>query len=290
MASKPANRPTASAPPSLVRALRHLLRPFVRLLLHHRFTHPELVRLLKAVYLEVGAEELAAGGEPATGSRLSLLTGLHRKDVRSLREEGGAYRAPAAVSLGARLVSRWTGEPPFVDRRGRPRTLPRVGAPSAADPGASFEALVASVSTDIRPRAVLDEWLRLGIVELDARDRVRLRVEGFVPTAGFDEKAHYFGRNLHDHIATASHNLEAGAPPWLERSVHYGGLSAASIEELGTLSEKLGMGALRAVERRARALQRRDARAGTAVGRINFGVYFFHDDVSDATPAGDGDE
>jgi len=290
MASKPTDRPIASPPPSLVRALRHLLRPIVRLLLRHRVTHPDLMRLLKTVYLEVGAEELASGGEPPSGSRLSVLTGLHRKDVRSLRTEGGAYDAPPAVSLGARLVARWTGEAPFVDRRGRPRPLPRAEDPSGSGTGASFDRLVASVSTDIRPRAVLDEWLRLGIVELDARDRVRLRVEGFVPTDGFDEKAHYFGRNLHDHIATASHNLELGAPPWLERSVHYGGLSAGSIEELGRLAAKLGMGALRAVERRARELKLRDARSEAAAGRINFGLYFFRDDAADTTPPGDADE
>jgi hypothetical protein len=264
--------------PALVRALRRLLRPLVRLLLARQVTHPYLSNLLKSVYVEVAEGDLS--GERPSASRLSLFTGIHRKDLRRLREEPAAdFTPPAAVSLGARLVQRWTSEPEYLDRRGRPKPLPRV--PGDADPdGPSFEELVALVSTDIRPRAVLDEWLRLGVVEIDARDRVRLRADAFVPSHGFDEKAHYFGRNLHDHIAAAAHNLGGDGPPLLERSVHYDGLTAESVAELTGLTQRVGMDALRTVNERARALQRRDAKRHPRL-RINFGVYFYRDERPD---------
>ena len=84
--------------------------------------------------------------------------------------------------------------------RGRaPASSLQRSSPPAGEPG--FEDLVASISTDIRPRAVLDEWQRLGVVEVDDAGLVRLVVGAFVPARGFDEKAHYFGRNLHDHLA-----------------------------------------------------------------------------------------
>jgi len=275
-------------PPALVRALRHLLRPIVRLLLANHVTHPALSRLLKSVYVDVARSELAAAGERQTASRLSLHTGIHRKDLRVLLEELPAdLPPPAAVSLGARLVRHWTSEPRFLDARGRPRALPRHATDSSQS--ASFEELVASLSTDIRPRAVLDEWLRLGIVEIDSRDRLRLCVEGFVPTRGFDEKAHYFGRNLHDHIAAAAHNLSGDTPPMLERSVYYAGLSASSVEELAGLSERLGMKTLRELNKRAAALQRRDAKLGDDGLRMNFGIYFFHSDRATADDAGESD-
>jgi hypothetical protein len=273
-------------PPALVRALRHLLRPVVRLLLANRVTHPAFSRLVKSVYVDEARAQLAASGQRETASRLSLSTGIHRKELRVLLEQPAAdLEPPASVSLGARLVRRWTGESRFLDGRGRPRPLPRL----APDAGVSFEELVIGESTDIRPRAVLDEWLRLGVVELDARDRVRLCVEGFVPTRGYDEKAHYFGRNLHDHIAAAAHNLAGHRPPRLERSVYSGELSEESVAELAALSEKLGMKALREVDRRAAELRRRDA-AGTDNGRrINFGIYFFRSERSEAADGEDGD-
>ncbi|MFQ5514085.1 MAG: DUF6502 family protein [Myxococcota bacterium] len=275
------------APLALIRALRHLLRPLVRLLLAHRITHPFLSNLLKRVYVEVAEAELAGSSRPPTISQLSLLTGIHRKDVRRLREEPrDEYVPPPSVSLGARLVAQWMGSRPYCDARGRPRPLPRSGG-TPREP--SLEQLVASVSTDIRPRAVLDEWLRLGVVEIDERERVRLVVEAFVPEKGFEEKAHYFGRNLHDHIAAGTHNLSGGRPPLLERSVYYGGLGEDSVQQLAELAERLGMQALRTVNRRALALQRRDAAKTSTSRRMSFGIYFFHERESD-TPREPADD
>ena len=274
--SPPSGAPTGAPlpPAALQRALRRLLRPLVRLLLANHVTQPLLAGLLKGVYVEVGEEELADAGTPQTASRLSLLTGVHRKDIRRLRESAAETDAPpASVSLGARLVARWTADPEFLDAEGHPLALRRS---SAAAEGPSFERLVASVSTDIRPRAVLDEWLRLGVVEL-ADDRVRLNAEAFVPERGFDEKAHYFGRHLHDHIAAGAHNLAGEKPALLERSVYYDELSPDSVAELAALSEQLGMEALQAVNRRAMALQAADADRPEHEPRMRMrlGIYFY---------------
>jgi len=274
-------------PPSLVRALRRLLRPLVRLLLAHQITYPFLAKLLKAVYVEVAEVELSIPDRPQTISRLSLLTGIHRKDVKRMREEPIENDAPPpVVSLGAQLVARWTAVDAFLDDEVRPRPLARLPG-GANEP--TFDDLVASVSKDIRARAVLDEWLRLGIVHIDDEDRVRLNTEAFVPESGFDEKAHFFGRNLHDHIATSAHNLMGAGPPLLERSVYYDELTPASVDELAQLAEKKGMEALQALNRRALALQNRDAGNPDARERMNFGLYFHRADISgdDDGEAGD---
>ena len=62
----PASPPPPSAPaPALVRALRHLLQPLVRLLLRHQVTFPYLSNLLKGVYVEMGERELTDASGPA---------------------------------------------------------------------------------------------------------------------------------------------------------------------------------------------------------------------------------
>jgi hypothetical protein len=276
----------ASGPaPALVRALHRLLRPLVRLLLQQQITYPYLADLLKHVYVELANEEFALAEKRQTTSRVSLLTGIHRKDVKRLRETpSGADTAPAVVSLGAQLVARWTGVDAYTDATGHPRPLPRAGA------APSFESLVASVSKDIRARAVLDEWLRLGVASLDAENRVRLEVEAFVPERGFDEKAFYFGRNLQDHVAAAAHNLSGGHPPFLERSVYYDQLSAESVRELRELAERSGMEALQLVNRRALTLQTRDAAREDARQRVNFGIYCFDAEAPDPDASGSDDE
>jgi hypothetical protein len=159
---------------------------------------------------------------------------------------------------------------------------------------------VESVSKDIRPRAILDEWVRLGVAHVDEQDCVCLNTGAFVPEKGFDEKAHYLGRSLRDHVAAAARNLTGGAPALLERAVYYDELSESSVEELAEISRQLGNDALEAVNRRALELQKRDAGAagragrggsgGSSERRMSFGVYFYEEEDAPGSPdAGDDD-
>ena len=279
--------PVPTASPALVRAVQHLLRPLVRLLLAHQLTFRFISELLKTVYVEMANKEFAIQGKRQTTSRLSLLTGIHRKDVKRLLEaDFPGYVPPPTVSLGARLVARWISASEFLDKEGHARPLRRL---SDSPDAPSFEQLVASVSKDIRARSVLDEWSRLGVVEVDEDGWIRLIVDAFVPVKGFEEKAHYFGRNLHDHIEVGVNNLQSQAAPTLERSVHYRELSEASIEELSDLGEELGMQTLRALNRRAQELQNLDVRKTGPRFRMNFGMYFLHARDEGAKDAGDTD-
>ncbi len=267
--------PTAPGPassPALVRAIQHLLRPLVGLLLARQLTFRFVSELLKGVYIEMADRDFSIGGKRQTTSRLSLLTGIHRKDVKRLREaDSPGYITPPTVSLGSRLIGQWTSAAEFTDQSGNARALRRL--PDTPDEP-SFERLVASVSKDIRARSVLDEWRRLGVIEVSDDGWVRLVTEAFVPVKGFDEKAHYFGRNLHDHMEAGVRNLQGQAPPSLERSVHYTKLSEASVQELRGLTEELGMQTLQSVNRRAQELQAQDAGKTGSRFRMNFGMYF----------------
>lgn len=255
-------------------AVRMLLRPLVQLLLSRQITYPILTRLLKDLYVEVASDEFAIEGKRLTDSRINLLTGIHRKDVRRLREEpeeAAPESRPKSISLGAQIVARWTDQLEFQDDEGRPAPLTRRPSPGEV----SFDDLVSSVSRDIRPRSVLDEWQRLGVVHIDDRDRVVLNSDAFIPSRSFDEKAYSLGHTLHDHIAAGAHNLMDNEDPMLERSVFYSGLSEASVAELLSLSEERGMEALHAVNRRAMELQERDRGRKGASHRMRLGIYAF---------------
>lgn len=267
--------------PALSTALRKVLRPLVRLLLAKGVTYPYLLNLLKTIFVDVGSQEFSVKGKRPTDSRLSVLTGVHRKDVRRLAgQPPDAQAAPAHVSFGARLVARWCGDTNYLDENGVPLPLPRL---ASRDFFVSFERLVAEESKDIRARAVLDEMLRLGIVHLDDEDRVVLRSGAFVPERGAEEKLYYFGRNVHDHMAAATHNVLDGKPAMLERSVYSDGLDAAGVAELAALSERLGMEALHAINRRARELREQSAGA-TPSRRMTFGIYFFQEEPAPSSP------
>lgn len=271
------------ADPALIQALRRLLRPLVRLLLARQITYPYLITLLKSLFVDVAANEFPLAGKRQTDSRLSLLTGVHRKDVRRLLDESADIAPPPAnVSLGARLIARWNGEAEYLAADSRPRPLPRL---AQSDGGPSFERLVGEESKDIRPRAVLDEWLRLGLVEVDAQDRVCLRSGAFVPEHGSSEKLYYLGRNVRDHLETAVHNVLDQQPPLLERSVYADGLSPAAVAELAEMAEKMGMDVLRALNQRARELKK-SSPGEENTQRMSLGIYFYTDARPNDTEAG----
>lgn len=193
----------AGIPDFLTSAVRTVLRPLVRLMLSRGVTLPLAVELLKRVYVQAALEGSGPGGT-STDSRVSLLTGVHRKDVKRLRALPDAGAAlPRAVSLGAQLVSLWTTGERWLDAQGDPRALPRL---ASAGGDCSFDALVASVSRDIRARPVLDEWLRLDVVHLNEADEVVLNTAAFVPQSGFDEKLSYLAMNVGDHAMAAVDN------------------------------------------------------------------------------------
>jgi hypothetical protein len=265
-------------------ALRQLLRPLVHLLLGRQVTYPLLKELLKEVYVDLADRDFTLPDRPQTATRIALLTGIHRKDVKRLRTLlHDELPAEAGASLGAQLVARWLGESPYLAPDGQPQPLARRGNTGES----SFESLVASVSKDIRARAVLDEWLRLGVARLDEEDRVVLQVQAFVPEKGFDEKAFFFGRNVGDHVAAGARNLLGEGAPLLERAVYYDGLSQESVHELATLAEELGSSAIRQVNRRARELRAHEhdqRKSNGSAERMSFGVYFFR------APSESGDE
>src|SRR3954471_111043 len=92
---------------ALVRAITRLARPLVRLLIARGITFPYLANLLKTVYVAVATESL---GQDATTSRVSVTTGLQRKDIRRIQSEPPPDAAPPpAISIGARLIGIWTG-------------------------------------------------------------------------------------------------------------------------------------------------------------------------------------
>src|SRR5690349_16115418 len=92
--------------PALVSALRRVLRPFIKLMLAKGITYNYLSEILKDIFVEVAEKEFRIGGKPSTDSHLSLLTGIHRKDIRRLRRctHSDNEVIPHAVSMGARLV------------------------------------------------------------------------------------------------------------------------------------------------------------------------------------------
>jgi Family of unknown function (DUF6502) len=277
--SKPASRQPISAS-NLHAPLARLLRPLVRLCIRGGMTYPALAQLLRELFVNVAEHDFALEGKEQTDSRVSLLTGIHRKEVARLRGAGAPVNeTPAAVSRTSAIIARWLAAPEFTNAKGDPLPLPRTA--SGDEP--SFESLVSSITKDVRPRAVLDEWLDRKLVTINEDEEIVLVDTAFVPRGDDDRKWHYLGRNLHDHVAAAATNVSEPAPRFLERAVHYDGLSAKLAKRLEGRSRELAMDALKTANREANRALAKD-KGGEY--RWNFGVYVYSEGPDAASDDG----
>src|SRR6201986_4326934 len=96
--------------------LARLLRPLVRLCIKGGMTFPALAQLLRELFVNVAEHDFALEGKDQTDSRVSLLTGIHRKEVARLRGAGApVHETPAALSLTSAVIARWLAAPEFTD-------------------------------------------------------------------------------------------------------------------------------------------------------------------------------
>lgn len=257
---------------ALAAALR-LAEPLVELLLKEAVDYPRFAVALKAVFVEAAEKILDSDAARVTDSSISTLSGVHRKDVRAWRLAGKTL--PQSPNLNAVMVlyTRWANDPEYCDAKGKPRVLDRVGETG------SFEALALSVSNDVHPRTLLQELVRLGVVNQVGpegnADKLMLCTDAFVPKAGFDEMLRLFAANVGDHLSAAVHNIEGSGEPMLEQSVYADELTPKSAEALSVLSRQIWAKAFHEVVTEATKLYRRDQGKPDANQRVRFGMYCY---------------
>jgi len=274
-ASKSSDQPLPQTDDAM-RALRSILAPLVRLLLATGVEYTRLSAELKPLFIEQARMELLRSGRKDTDSAISLLSGVHRKDVRKWRESGLADSISKEVSLSTQLFARWAHDPQYLDRRRRPKPLPRLG------PASSFDSLAHSVTQDVRPYTILAELLRLGLVQIElrrGREYVVPNREGFIPPPGSLELIELFGNNLAGHAAAAVDNL-LGSAPKLEQSVFAEGITAESAALLGELARKLWSQARSEMIAQASRCFEQDRDRPDASRRMRFGVYYWDESVT----------
>jgi hypothetical protein len=256
-----------------------VLRPLVRLLLRHGVSFPAFSAALKPVFIEVARAELQRSGRAATDSAVTLLSGVHRRDVRQLTRgepaDTAAQRDPGG--LVGQVVARWLSDETWLDDEGQPMALSRSGL-------MSFDTLVDSVSRDVRPRALLDEMLRLGVAVQTDGGEVLLAAQGFAPRAGLEQSAALMAANLHDHAAAAVANVEDGRN-LLEQAVYVDEIGRESVQALRLVARRQSQSFFKAVLAEAQTRFDQDARQLPAPDRgerVRVGIYFYtdHEDPS----------
>jgi hypothetical protein len=265
--------------------MAQVLKPMARLMIDQGLQLPVMVELLKSALVHEAQDSFGLTDKGSSDTRVALLTGVHRKDVRRLRETSVPQDAGAPMAtLAASVVARWISEPRFLLADQSSRALartPRRGQPGEPD----FTTLVAEVSSDVGARAVLDELVRLDVVDLREDGYVALKANAFVPKEGMRESFQFLAANVSEHLAAAAHNLapQRNGPAKLEQSAFSANLSGVQAEHLQQLARRLWASALQQFLQMATVAEQRSQLDEGPKHRVRFGVYF-NDTVERTSP------
>ncbi len=265
---------------ALGKAIKRLLRPLVRILLRNSMPFGVFMEHAKRVYVDVASDDFAVPGRKPSQSRISILTGLTRKEVARLLSQDTESTADDTerYNRAARVISGWVRTRRFQDRRGAPASLPFDGDRK------SFAELVRSFSGDMPARAVLDELSRVGAVERLKDGRIKLVTRAYVPRTGEEEKLGVLGQDVAELVATIDHNLtHTSDDAFFQRKVAYDNLTAEFVTRLRALAAQ---DAQKLLEQLDAVMARHDRDAspgvrGTGRKRAALGIYYFEEDVEE---------
>ncbi len=257
-------------------AITNLLRPLVMFLLRNGVPYQTFADIAKRVYVDLATEKFDIPGRKQSKSRVSILTGLSRREVLRVK------RLPVQDDLGAldrinraaRVISGWVRDRRFSDESGQPTDLPFDGG------NVCFLQLVKSYSGDAPARAVLDELMRVGVVERTPDGRIRLLERSYIPKTREIDKIGILGSDTAYLIGTIDHNILRPEAPFFQRKVTYDNLP---IEALPKLKEQVGEEGQALLERMDRLMSERDRDvnprvAGTGRVRAGVGIYYFQEE------------
>ncbi len=261
------------------RAGLRILHALVRVLLRHGVSYHSFCDLAKQAYVDVARDDFALPGRKPSISRISVLTGLTRKDVQRLLNTPAATGGSASErhNRAARVVAGWVRDADFNNSKGEPRVLPFDGP-------ASFSELVRRYSGDVTPRAVLDELERVGTVERDESGSIRLLARAYIPRRSDLAKLAILGSDVSLLIGTIDHNIQDIDQPHFQRKVMYDNLPIEAVEPLRLLAARQGQELLELLDAWM-AQHDRDANPsvrGTGRRRAGMGVFYFEEDLDDS--------
>jgi hypothetical protein len=264
---------------ALSAALVRMLRPLVRLLLRRGISFKAFSDLLRWLFVDVAMEEFGISGRKQSISRVSVVTGLTRKEVSRLVNHAERRDKASSDKYNrlSRVIAGWRRDPEFRDKRGAAARLDIKGD------GLTFSELVRRYSGDMTPRAMLDELERIGAVKVLRDGRVKLAVRSFVPGSGDEVKIHILGTDVGHLISTIGHNMDLDAStsekPYFQRKVLYDNLPAEALPEFQILSAEASQKLLEKLDAWLAEKDRDNNPAIEGTGRhvAGVGIYYFEE-------------
>jgi hypothetical protein len=202
----------------LLDTYRRVLRPLIRILIRADVRYDEDLELIKRVYVESAVRDGLGDGVPLTRARVSVTTGVSRRDVDRIVDKGDDL-PPVGKTMTRTLMEilhKWHTDPQFVGPYGIPLEL-EMNSPK----GRSFRELTNFVNPLVSPQEAINELVRLRAVVVSGDSHFRAVSRALKPVEEMSPaQLEFFGNALTRLADTVRFNIDPQhASKRLEQSV-----------------------------------------------------------------------
>lgn len=255
---------------ALAAALVELLLPTSRLLIKGGVGVDQLIRAAKQAYVKAAVAEILPPGSRANVSRLSVATGLTRKEVslvlREMRNQLHRPRRKAKEQRAIRVLRGWANDQRFRKQNGRPDEL------SVRGRRCKFALLVKLYGGDVTPRAVLGELERMDAIVLTHEGKIRMKTARRESQRQVRQQAIELARLFGDFVGTVAQPLRGAKPPVFFGFKECTGVAPREIARFERTFTKRGSVLLDSVDQWLDSC-RKGRRESADQGRVGLGVY-----------------
>jgi hypothetical protein len=210
------------------------MRPIAKILLRFGVGYREFAEITKTAFVEVATSEYGLRGRPTNISRVAVMTGLTRKEVRRIRGkiENGDQSVVVKATPLSEILHRWHADSEFLDETGRPAILPFSGS------SGSFSSLVKRFGGDIPPGAMRTELKRVGAVREGRNGNLEVVSRTIYPKGAHEKLVTALVHAVYPLISTVAHNVnpDREGEGWAQMSTYSQTIRRSDVPRLRRIS------------------------------------------------------
>jgi len=212
-----------------------VMRPVVRILLRYGIGYREFAEVTKTAFVDVASSDFGLRGRPTNISRVAVMTGLTRKEVRRLRDRIASGETSISVKTTpfAEVLHHWHAAPDFTDDNGRPKALP------FSEGDRSFTTLVKRFGGDVPAGAMRTEMKRVGAIEEDDSGLLSVVQRTFKANDDDENLVSVLVHAVYALLSNVSHNYDPDRPDdtWANRITHTTSLRNPDTKQLRRITK-----------------------------------------------------
>lgn len=261
-----------------------VLRPIAKILLRYGIGFREFSEVAKSAFVDVATSEYGIRGRPTNISRVAVMTGLTRKEVRRLRDQLSDSEQAYTVRTTplAKVLHRWHSEDEFLGADGRPAVLNFAGDER------SFSALVKRFGGDIPPGAMRTELKRVGAVVEDENGAIKAIRRDIHPEAEHENLCVSLVHGAYALLSNIAHNSnpDRSEGTWAQMTAYTADISKSDIRRLRRICNDRAKDSVESFDDLFIAYEHlnEDEKAQESATPVAFGVFYYEEREESGVP------